>query len=71
VGLLHDLGADCGVIVEVGDFQILASKVLSLLDDDDRWNQKIQNARRWAETHDLQWTTNELKEQLHSIFKKD
>jgi glycosyltransferase involved in cell wall biosynthesis len=71
VGLLHDLGEDCGVIVEVGDFETLASKVLSVLDDDQRWTTKIQNARRWAEIHDLPWTINELKGRLHSLLMKD
>jgi len=71
VGLLHDLGEDYGIIVEVGEFEKLASKVLSIADDDDRWNQKIQNARQWAEMNDLSWTLGQLEERLHSLMKKD
>ncbi|HEV8515102.1 MAG TPA: glycosyltransferase [Cyclobacteriaceae bacterium] len=69
VGLLHDLGEDCGIVVDIGDYTALASKVLSLLDDNKKWQQKIQNARQWVETHDLSWTTNELVQQLNSVIK--
>ncbi len=70
VGLLHDLGEDSGIIVEVGDYETLASKVLSIVDDDERWNNKIQNARQWAETHDLTWTVHELEQQFNSVIKR-
>ena len=69
VGLLHDLGEDCGIVVEVGDYEGLASKVLNLLDDNRNWEQKIKNARQWTETHDLLWTIKELKDQINSILK--
>jgi len=71
VGLLHDLGEDCGIIVEPGDFETLSSKVLNLLEDNKTWDQKIQNARQWAETHDLTWTINELRKRLYSLLKTD
>jgi glycosyltransferase involved in cell wall biosynthesis len=71
VGLLHDLGEDYGITVEVGDCETLASKVLGLLNDDESWNQKIRNARQWAETHDLTWTVTELGKHLHSLLKSD
>jgi len=67
VGLLYDLGDKCGVTVEVGDFQGLAKKVLSILDDEKSWEEKIQNARAWTDAHDLQWTISELGSSLHSI----
>jgi len=69
VGLLHDLGEDCGIAVEVGDYETLALKVLKLLDSEEKWNQKIQNARQWAEVHDLSWTIRELKQQLNSVIE--
>jgi glycosyltransferase involved in cell wall biosynthesis len=71
VGLLYDLGEDCGITVEVGDYETLASNVLSLLKDYQSWNQKIHNAQQWAETHDLTWTVNELGKCLHSLLKND
>jgi glycosyltransferase involved in cell wall biosynthesis len=70
VGLLHDLGDECGLIVEVGDFEGLAAKVLNALDNES-WNKKVQKARDWTDSHDLQWTINELKETLHSILRND
>jgi glycosyltransferase involved in cell wall biosynthesis len=71
VGLLHDLGDECGLIVEVGDFEGLALKVLNVLIDDESWNKKIQNARNWSDSHDLQLTINELKGAIQSILKND
>ena len=71
VGLLDDLGEDCGITVEVCDYKTLASKVLSTHDDDKIWNQKIQNASRWTERHDLTWTITELKKKLYFLLKKD
>lgn len=61
VGLLHDLGDECGVTVDVGDFEGLAKKTLNVLNDQKSWDEKILNARKWSEVHDLQWTINELK----------
>ncbi len=69
VGLLHDLGEECGITVEPGDFNGLATKVLSVLDDHESWNKKINNARRWAETHDLSWTISELISHLQPLLK--
>lgn len=71
VGLLYDLGEDCGVIADVGDYKTLAAKVLSVLEDERLWNRKVDNARRWAETHDLSWTINELEQLLNSLIKSD
>ncbi len=69
VGLLYDLGEDCGMTVEVGDFEGLAAKVLAITDDTESWNKKIKNARQWTDAHDLQWTINELRLQLHSLLE--
>jgi glycosyltransferase involved in cell wall biosynthesis len=69
VGLLHDLGEGCGIVVDVGDYETLASKVLDLIDDNKKWDQKVQNARHWTETHDMLWTIKELETQLNSIWK--
>lgn len=70
VGLLHDLGEERGLIAEVGDFEGLAAKVLNALDDES-WDKKIKKASEWTDSHDLQWTINELKGVLQSILKKD
>ncbi len=69
VGLLYDLGEDGGVTVEVGDYEGLAMCVLHILDDEKSWDQKIQVARKWAESNDLNWTIDQLKLQLNILLK--
>jgi len=64
VGLLFDLGDEGGVAVDVGDFERLAARVLSILENKDEWSQKVRFARAWAETHDLMWTTQRIVEHL-------
>jgi len=68
VGILHDLGDSCGITIEVGDFEDLAKKVLNILEDAKSWDEKIQNARKWTDSHDLQWTIDELKSSIHSLL---
>lgn len=67
VGLLYDLGEDCGITVEVGNFEGLASKVLSTLDDPESWNGKIQRAKSWSEAHDLSWTVDTIRLHLNAL----
>ena len=55
VGLLHDL-PDCAVTVDSGDYSMLATQVLTLLDNKVRRNQIIESARRWCESHSINWT---------------
>jgi glycosyltransferase involved in cell wall biosynthesis len=67
VGLLYDLGEECGITVEVGNFEELATKVLGILSDQESWNRKIQQARLWSEAHDLTWTLNRIRLSLNSL----
>jgi glycosyltransferase involved in cell wall biosynthesis len=67
VGLLHDLGEKCGVTVDAGDFEGLASKVLSVISEPDKWEQKILHAKLWSEKHDLNWTCSEIKSRLDDV----
>jgi glycosyltransferase involved in cell wall biosynthesis len=60
VGVLHDLGDECGVIVDIGDYEGLAKKVLTVANDPLEWNRKVENARRWSVGHDLDWTVREF-----------
>jgi glycosyltransferase involved in cell wall biosynthesis len=69
-GILADLGDDCGIIVEPGDYEGLAAKVLTILTDDQLWEAKVENAGSWAEAHDLAWTVGELKTNLLSAMDK-
>ena len=67
VGLLYDLSEDYGIKVAVGDFKDLAMKVISIVHDEQAWNEKISNARMWSEKHDLFWTINELNAAIHAL----
>jgi glycosyltransferase involved in cell wall biosynthesis len=67
VGLLYDLGERCGIVVETGDFEELSSKVLAIIRDDERWNNKVQQAKSWSEAHDLSWTVNKLVSLLNDL----
>lgn len=67
VGVLHDMGDNCGLIVEVGDFEGLAAKIAHITGDQNSWRDKVQNARRWAEAHDLSWTINGLESCLTNL----
>ena len=60
VGILHDLGEACGVVVETGDYEGLAKNVLMLIDNPVECKRRIENARVWSMSHDFEWTTNEL-----------
>lgn len=67
VGLLYDLGENCGITVETGDFEGLASKVLAIIYDDRGWINKVQQAKSWSESHDLSWTVNKLVSMLNDL----
>ena len=66
VGLLYDLGEDCGITVAVGDFEGLAANVLRILADRELWEQKVRQAKLWSESHDLEWTIREISSRLNA-----
>jgi glycosyltransferase involved in cell wall biosynthesis len=67
VGLLYDLGDQCGITVEPGDYKDLTAKVGLILNDPEEWKNKIQRARKWCESHDLSWTVGKLTKLLHTL----
>ncbi len=67
VGILHDLGDECGVVVETGDYEGLAKNVLVLLDHPVECKRRIENARAWSMSHNFEWTINELTLLLQKI----
>jgi glycosyltransferase involved in cell wall biosynthesis len=67
VGLLHDIGDQCGIVVEVGDDGGLASRVLALLEDRVEWDKKLLNAKIWSQMHSLDWSVGKLTEQLNNL----
>jgi glycosyltransferase involved in cell wall biosynthesis len=56
VGLLYDQ-PDCCIAVSVKDFEMLASKVLQLLEDEQQMRLIKQNAHAWSSKHSIHWTT--------------
>ncbi|MBK5277345.1 MAG: glycosyltransferase family 4 protein [Bacteroidia bacterium] len=67
VGILHDLGNEYGVVVDVGDHEGLANGVLSCIDNPEECRRRIENARVWSEQHDLEWTVKQLSTLLQDI----
>lgn len=70
VGLLYDLGDEGGVPVEVGDYNSLAKNVILALENDFERKAKIRFARAWAETHDIEWTANEVTKNLKRLVEE-
>ena len=64
VGLLSDLGDSCGVVVKPGEYELLASKLLAVVNDPVEWNRKLAAAKDWSVKFNLQWTIDELSKVL-------
>jgi glycosyltransferase involved in cell wall biosynthesis len=67
VGLLHDLGENCAVVVEVGDFKMLAANVITVLNDPTTRREKVENAKKWSNNHDFLWTLREIKSRIDRL----
>jgi len=65
VGLIHDCPEFC-ISVKVGDFESLAKKVLSLLNDDNRMKNLREKAHAWAVNHSIHWTVSMISKLYHS-----
>jgi glycosyltransferase involved in cell wall biosynthesis len=63
-GLLYDLDESHAVRVGVGQHAQLAAQVLEILDNPEECRRRIENARKWCETHSLQWSINEINRHL-------
>lgn len=68
VGLLADWGDRNAVCVDVGDYLMLAEKVLDLIQDIRRFETVRANALRWAETHDAEWTAKQYVHLYHKLL---
>jgi len=69
VGLLYDLQECCGITVDHGNYEELATKVLEILQNRPAWEKSIRNARAWSENHSFAWTIKELTAQLSMKMK--
>lgn len=68
VGLLADLGDKYGIIVDVGDAESLAEKILNTLKDPDMFMTYINNSRKWVEKHDHRWTVQTIKFHIDNLI---
>lgn len=60
VGILFDIGNEVGVVVDPGDYQRLAEKLVELHTDSDAWTSRQKAAITWSTKHDLTWTIDQL-----------
>lgn len=68
VGIMNDLGDDFGIVVDVGDYQTLAEKVIAIANDPLAWQSKVMRSTQWSNSHDLSWTLKRLDECLNPII---
>jgi len=62
VGFLSDFEDTIAVAVDVGDYQSLADKTLSLIHEESRQRLFRQRGREWSSAHDVDWTTQKYSE---------
>jgi glycosyltransferase involved in cell wall biosynthesis len=67
VGLIADLGSAGSIDVDIKDFEKLADDILSICDNREQWDSKIQYARQWAVQHDLDWTIATLAQRIEDL----
>lgn len=67
VGLLWDLGEQCGITVKTGDYESLANQVLDLVARPAEWKIRTERARAWSQNHTFDWTVRELTTVLREL----
>jgi glycosyltransferase involved in cell wall biosynthesis len=67
VGLVADLGEDGCVSVEVGDYELLAKKIIDIKNNSTQWNGKVQFAKEWTENHSFEITIMKIKSILDNL----
>jgi len=70
VGLLSDLGPDCGRASQPGDATGIAAAALYLLKNEPEFARLRANARRWAGEHTIEWTASEYRRLYEDLVKK-
>lgn len=70
VGLLSDLGSDYAVIAPPQDPEVLAEKVLALLDDPNEIERITNNAYNWIREFDNDWSIKNYIKTLKEIMGK-
>lgn len=70
VGLIHDLGDECCVRAPVGDFKILAERVVRLLGDGNRISVLRRNANTWSRNYSLKKTVSRWSDVYTALIEK-
>jgi glycosyltransferase involved in cell wall biosynthesis len=70
VGLLADMGEECGIIVPPGDADLLATKIMTILRYPDHIDTMRQCAKTWIEKRNIHYTEREITERLESLSKE-
>jgi len=70
VGIMSDLGGEFGVVCDIGDYQSLASGLISVFKNPQQWKRKTDKSCTWALEHDLTWTLNRITEQIEIALKQ-
>jgi len=61
VGIMDKkFGSEVGIVAAPGDYQSLAEQIITLYLDKEQWHAKAARAAAWANSHNMQWTINEL-----------
>jgi glycosyltransferase involved in cell wall biosynthesis len=69
VGLLADIGDEYAVIVEPGDDEGLAEKVIALINDPDHYHKITTAAYNWITTYDAAWSADNYRLFLSDLIK--
>lgn len=70
VGLLADIGGECGVVVDVKDSGGLIKKLLSCVKDPNARDMQIRSARKWIEQHDAAWTYKTIDSKIQRLLNE-
>lgn len=68
VGMLADMGDDCALVVEPGESDQLASKILAFLAAPGTLEKMQHNARRWVQEKDVNYTERKIVAALKALL---
>jgi len=71
VGLIADLEDDCTLAVDIGDEKGLVEKVLSLIENPEKYRQLQERGSQWAKSHDINYTVNQYSELYKTMIAED
>jgi len=62
VGIMNDLENTVGIVEDIGDYESIARSTIELYLHPNEWKSRCAKARKWAMTHDLEWTVGQLQD---------